>query len=158
MKHGISSKPHVKERHRPVFLAAQADGRHYVGGMPAVAQQLGRNYGSIGNEYCPTTFNAQPTIGGFLDFIEITHAARTVQAVAMLAGMTAIPMPHGSSGTPSDVVAAFMHVVKEAGRVNERTAEALEDGRLDAQERADVGDYLDALIAAAVDMRALVRG
>lgn len=83
---------------------------------------------------------------------------QAAQAVARLAGMTALPIPHAGHGEAMEVMQGFMSVVKEAGRLDMQTAEALEDGKLSVVERQTIAASLDALIAAAVEMRAMVRG
>lgn len=158
MKHAKSINLHVKSRFPAVFRALQADARDYPGGLPAVAEQLGRNYGSLRNAISPTNPNNEPTAELIFELIEACGAHRTVTAIARLGDMTAIPMCDASGGEPADVGNAFMEVVQRAGAVNARTVEALADGRLSSSERDEVADLLDNLISAAVQMRAVVRG
>ena len=158
MKRSSTDRPRPKARFKAVFMGLQADARSYPGGLPELAHQLGRNYGPLRNALCPTTTDAEPTMELVLEVIEATGGQQAAQAVARLAGMTALPIPHAGHGEAHEVMGGFMSVVKEAGKLDMQTAEALEDGRLTAVERQAIAASLDALIAAAVEMRAMVRG
>ena len=157
MKRDNRQRPHVKERYRSVFLALSSEAKAFPGGIAEIARSVGRNPIVLANALNPNQLDAAPTAEGLLEAIEAIGATRTVNAIAGLAGQVSVDVG-AATQSPREVTAAFMHLIKDAGRVNERAAEALEDGRLDADERRDVGELLDHLIAAAVEMRALVRG
>lgn len=158
MKRSIADRKHPKERFRAFYMSLQSDARSYPGGLPELAHQLGRNYGPLRNALGPTNQDAEPTMELVLEIIEATGGQQSAQAIARLAGMTALPIPHAGHGEATEVMSGFMSVVKEAGRLDMHTAEALEDGRLTAVERQAIAASLDALITAAVEMRAMVRG
>lgn len=148
-----------KERYRAVFQALHSEAKHYHGGISGLAQMLGKNPITLANKLNPHNLEQEPTLGDFLSIIDLTSAKRAANAVAMLAGTVAVEVSAIlSESHPRDVFGAFMVLVKEAGDVNHTTAEALEDGGLDYVERNEVADLLDNLIAAAVAMRAVVRG
>jgi hypothetical protein len=158
MKRTYTDRPHPKARFKAFFMGLQTDARSYPGGLPELAHQLGRNYGPVKNALCPTHEDAEPTLELVLEIIEATGGQQAAQAVARLAGMTALPIPHAGHGEATEVMSGFMSVVKEAGRLDMQTAEALEDGKLSVIERQTIAASLDALISAAVEMRAMVRG
>lgn len=158
MKHSNRQRQHVKQRFPAIFRSLQADARDYHGGLPALADQLGRAYGGMKNALCPTNCDSEPTAELIFDVIEATGGHRTVTAIARLGGMTALPLCEMSHGEPADVCAAFLDVARRAGAVSARTVEALADNRLTSAERDEVANLLDDLIGAAVQMRALVRG
>ena len=158
MKRTYTDRPHPKARFKAFFRGLQTDARSYPGGLPELAHQLGRNYGPVRNALCPTNTDAEPTMELVLEVIEATGAQQAAQAIARLAGMTALPIPHAGHGEALEVMQGFMSVVKEAGRLDMQAAEALEDGRLSAVERQTIAASLDALVSAAVEMRAMVRG
>lgn len=153
----MATKPHVKERYRSVFTALSSEAKSYPGGISELARITGRNPTVLANALNPNQLDAAPTAEGLLEVVEAIGAKRTVNAIACLAGQVSVDV--GSSlQSPREVTAAFMHLVKDTAKATEHLAEALEDGRLDADERQSGGALLDELIAAAVEMRALVRG
>jgi len=155
--HSLTTKRHVKERFRPVFTALSSEAKHFPGGIAELARATGRNGIVLANKLNPNQLDAQPTAEDLLELIETIGARRTVNSIARLAGQVAVDVVEAAQ-SPREVMAAFMRVVKDAGALNERTVEAMEDGRLDPAERCDIGSLLDELIAASVEMRALVRG
>lgn len=158
MKRSSTPALHVKQKRAAIFRALQADARDYAGGLPALAQQLGRNYASMRNALNPTNLDSEPTFELVLDVIESTGGARTVPAVAWVGDQTALPAPGLDEGTCEEVTAAFMKLVGKAGKLKVATVQAMADGRICTAERDDLADLLDKLIASGVAMRALLRG
>lgn len=145
MKHSLNEQAHVKQRFRPVALAIQADARAYHGGIPDLADQLGRNYGSLRNALCPTTYNAEPTLSVLLETIEATGGDRTIAAIARLGGKRVVDADCDHSDDSPDSM--LRKLTSKSGHLLSAFAEALEDGRLDSSEKARLADDLDLLAA-----------
>ncbi|NTV11077.1 MAG: hypothetical protein HGA47_09930 [Zoogloea sp.] len=146
----------VKDRFRPVFVALQADAKRFDGGIAELARLMGRNPQVVSNMLNPNS-DATPTAEVVLDVIELAQATTAVNAIALLVGQAAVDVSV-MDRSPRQALEVFMTLVQDAGAATKRAAAALQDGRLDARERNELGPLLDALIAAAVEFRAVVRG
>jgi hypothetical protein len=147
---------HPKEQFRAVFRAMHADLRHWPGGTTAVAEQLGKHAGVLCNKFNPDCLDHAPTLHDWLQVMELIGAKRAASALALLVGQVAVDVPPAED-LPVDVVLAFLDVVQKAGALMSEAASDLADGRLDAQERERAAVVLDALLGAAMQMRALLR-
>lgn len=145
MKHSSNEQAHVKQRFRAVALAIQADARNYHGGLPDLADQLNRNYGSLRNALCPTTYNAEPTLSLLLETIEATGGDRTIAAIARIGGKRVVAADQDDTDDSPDSM--LRKLTSKSGHLLSGFAEALEDGRLDSSEKAKLADDLDVLAA-----------
>lgn len=150
---------HVKEAHAAVVRALQADARHHPGGIQALAEITGRNYGTLRNQLCPTYVDTDLSAHVLLDVVELTGGRLTVPSVAMLGNQTAVPVADATAGgSVVEVSQSFLQAVHEVGILEARTVEALSDGRLSSSERADLVRMATGVIEAASRFRALVTG
>ena len=150
------AKLHVKELFRGVFVALRADMKHRDGGASAVADECGFNAVVLNHKLSPDYRDDTPTLEQFLTVIERGECKRAVAAVAALVGQAAIDVPAGDV-CPKSVIAAFMALLAQAGKLTAQGATDLADGRLDAAERERQAAMLDELIPAAVQYRAVLR-
>lgn len=158
MKRSVARRAHVKERYPSVFRSLQADARDYPGGLPALADQLGRSYGSLRNALGPTNHDSEPTLELFLEILEATGGARSIPATARLGDQTALPFVAHEEGSCAEAVRQFLEFVGHAGAVQAGVVEAVADGRLCSAERTELADLLDDLLRATLSLRAIVRG
>lgn len=158
MKNAFASGLHLKEAHPGVVLALQADARNHPGGLPAIAEITGRNYGTLRNMLCPTFMQQEPPLSLVIDVIELTGGRRTVPAIAQTGNQTALPLVMAGEGTPDEVARAFLDVVGRAGKLEGRTVEALADRLLVTRERVEMVELADDMIRAALQFRALASG
>lgn len=158
MKRSATRRPHVKERWPSIFRSLQADARDYPGGLPALAEQLGRAYGSLRNAVGPTNHDSEPTLELYHEILEATGGPRCIPATARLGDQTALPLVAHEEGSCAETVAQFLEFVGRAGAVQAGVVEAVADGRLCSAERTELADLLDDLLRATLSLRAIVRG
>ncbi len=156
MKRSFVPGSHIKVRHSAVVLALQQDARRYGGGLPELADQLGRNYGTLKNALCPTNYNSEPTAELLLDVIETTGGAQTIAAIARLGGMRAVAVPDNDV-LPASKPELLRHLTATSGRCLAEFAEALGDGVVDADERARLVALLEQLAGQADRILARLR-
>lgn len=146
----------AKAKYRSVFLAMRADAKDF-GGFTAYAALTGRNHQILADQVNPDGGKSPPPMSVLLEFIETAGATRTLNALAYLAHRTTVPLPD-CGRDPVDAMHHFMRLSAKSGAATKCAAEALSDNNLSTQERHQLGLELDALIAAAADFRASLRG
>lgn len=151
------SVDHVKTRYRPVFVAWHGAARRHPGGVTELAHQAGRSPIVLANRINPNCYDHVPTVEDLLFCIESMQAVDVVAAIALLVQRVTVPLPDVPRA-PREVVRAFMELAKRAGDATALAADALGDGRLDADERERLAPLLDALLQATVEFAAVVRG
>lgn len=157
MKRESEGANHPKVRYRSVFSALHAEAKRHDGGITGLAMAIGRNPHSFSNKLNPMHLDSEPTVADLLEAIEHLRSRRACTAIALITDCIAVPVESLECGN-RDVAATFLKLVKHAGIVSEKIAAGLEDGHLDRREMEEAGDVLDSLLAAAVAMRAVVRG
>lgn len=158
MKRETDGVNHPKVRYRAVFAALHAEAKRSPGGISGLALAIGRNPHSFSNKLNPMCLDSEPTVADLLESIEHLQCRRTSTAIALLADCVSVPVDTLPSDGPHNVVASFLKLAKDAGNCTGQIAAALGDGRIDRHERDECGELIDALITAAVAMRAVVRG
>ena len=152
----LVGKEHVKARYRPFFVALHAAAIRSSGGVTALAHMQGRNPHVLANALNPNVFDAAPSADVLLTTMELVQPVEALNALALMMGRTTVPVD-AAPRSPREAMHTFLALVNRSARATELASEALEDGRIDAQERAELGPLLDALIAAAVEFRAVVQ-
>lgn len=148
---------HVKDRFPAVFLAWGSAAKRYPGGITEFAHQAGRNPVLMMHRLNCNNADHVPTLEDLLLSLETMQPEGLLNALALLAGRVTVPLPDAPRA-PREVVQAFLELAKRAGDATALAADALGDGRLDADERARLGPLLDSLMQAAVEFQAVVRG
>lgn len=148
---------HPKTRFRPVFVALHCDAKRYPGGVTALANELGMNPSVLADKLNPNIFDKVPTARELLEVFERTRSVPTANALALLIDRTTVRIGDADA-SPREVVQAFMALTRRASEAMAQGAEALEDGRIDPDERAVLEPMVDELICTAVAFRAFLRG
>lgn len=143
----------TKMRFRSVFIALCADSKRYPGGITALARLEGRNPTVVSDQINPDNFQkSPPTLGTFLELVENGQARRTIQALNYMVGMGAFEFP-AEERNQRDAMHHFLDLSARCSDAIGAAATALEDGRLNAEERESLRLMLDALISVAASFR-----
>lgn len=147
---------HPKDRFRSVFVALHGDAKRHPGGVTAMAQEMGVNPQVLADKLNPNIGEKVPTVRELLEVFERSGSVATGNALALLIDRTTVPVGDAHA-SPREVVQAFMGLTRRASDALAHGAEALENGRLDADERAELEPLVDELVSAAVAFRAFLR-
>lgn len=136
----------TKKRFRSVFIALCADSKSHPGGIAALARLENRNPTVVSDQINPDAQKSPPTLGTFLELIENGQARRTISALNYMVGMGAFVLPT-EERSQRDSLHHFLDLSARCSDAIGTAAKALEDNRLDAEERENLRLMLDALIS-----------
>jgi hypothetical protein len=147
----------IKQTHRALFLALQADAKEYPGGIRAIAEAMGLNGNTLANGINPDHESPPPSFGAILEIIVVAQAKRAVFALAHLVGQ--VPMDFElEPRDPVEAVRLFLSLVSSASNLLGVGSEAAKDGRFCADERRALEPLLLALMKATGELLQSVRG
>ncbi|CAJ49055.1 phage protein [Bordetella avium 197N] len=147
----------IKQSHRALFLALQADAKEYPGGIRAIAESMGMNGNTLANGINPDNEVAPPSFGVIVEIIVLAQARRAVFALAQMVGQ--VPMDiELEPGDPRESVQLFLSLVSSASNLLGVGSEAAKDGRFCAQERRALEPLLLALMKSTGELLQVVRG
>ncbi|MCW5323720.1 hypothetical protein D5039_22020 [Verminephrobacter aporrectodeae subsp. tuberculatae] len=147
----------IKQTHRAMFLALQADAKEFPGGIRAIAEVIGMNGNSLSNGLNPSHEAQPPSFAVILEIIVLAQARRAVFALAHLVGQ--VPMDFElESRSPAEAVRMFLSLVSSASALLGTGAEAAKDGRFDADERRELEPLLLTLMKVTGELLQSVRG
>jgi hypothetical protein len=146
-----------KQKNRALFLAMQADAKDFPGGIRAVAEFMGRNGNTLGNQFNPDHEAAPPSLEVFVELIKLTHGTRSAFAIAQLVDQVLMDVSTDDRN-PAEAVQMFMRLVHEASELFAKGSEFARDLHFDANERKKLEPLLMALIKAAVELLKTTRG
>lgn len=141
----------IKSQHRALFLAMQADAKGFPGGISAVAEYLGRNGSTVGNQLNPDHDATPPSLELLVDLIKLTGGQRTAYALAQLAGQITVDVEFRRV-SHEESVQMFVALVQEAGAAMAKGAEFAADLRFDSSERRALEPLLLKLLTATVEL------
>ncbi len=133
----LTHDEHPKAKFRAVFVSLHGDAKRYPGGITALAHELGMIPAVLADKLSPNIFDKVVTARELLEVFERTRSVATANALALLIDRTTVPVGDAHA-SPREVVQAFMALTRRASEALANGAEALEDGRLDADERAEL--------------------
>jgi len=146
-----------KQKNRALFLAMQADAKDFPGGIRAVAEFMGRNGNTLGNQLNPEHEAAPPSLEVFVELIKLTHGTRSAFAVAQLVDQVLMDVST-EDRNPAESVQMFMRLVHEASELFAKGTEFAKDLKFDATERKEMEPLLMALLKATVELLKTTRG
>jgi len=147
----------IKQTNRSLFLAMQADAKDFPGGIRAVAEFIGRNGNTLGNQLNPDHDAAPPSLEVFVELVKLCQGKRSAFAVAQLVNQ--VPMDVDVDRHPSsDSVPLFMTLLHEASAAFSSGSEFAKDLRFDAEERKKMEPLLMNLLKATAELLKTVRG
>lgn len=147
----------IKQSHRALFLALQADAKEYPGGVRAIAEAMGMNGNTLANGINPDHDAPPPSFGVILEIVIVAQARRTVFALAHLVGQ--VPMDFElEERPPAEAVRLFLSLVASASSLFGTGSEAAKDGRFDADERRQLEPLLLGLMKASGELLQAIRG
>ena len=147
----------IKQSHRALFLALQADAKEYPGGVRAIAEAIGMNGNTLANGINPDHDAPPPSFGVILEIVIVAQARRTVFALAHLVGQ--VPMDFElEPREPAEAVSLFLSLVSSASELLGVGSEAAKDGRFCADERRALEPLLLALMKATGELLQSIRG
>ncbi|MBS1198137.1 MAG: hypothetical protein H6R18_1922 [Proteobacteria bacterium] len=147
----------IKKTNRSLFLAMHADAKDFPGGIRGLAEFLGRNGSTLGNQLNPDHDAAPPSMEVMVDLMKLTNGKRTAFALAQLVGQVPMDMEFAHH-QPCDAVRMFMALVHEASQVFGMGSEFASDLRFDADERKRLEPLLLNLMKATAELLQAVRG
>lgn len=147
----------IKNKHRSLFLAMQADAKDFPGGIRGVAEFMGRNGNTLGNQLNPDHEAAPPSLDVLVELMKLTKGKRTAFALAQLVDQVTMDVQFDHR-SPAESVQMFMALVHEAGDVLGKGSEFAADLRFDAQERKALEPLLMKLLQATVELLHSLRG
>ncbi|WP_241120555.1 phage regulatory CII family protein [Achromobacter xylosoxidans] len=147
----------IKQAHRALFLALQADAKEYPGGVRAIAETMGMNGNTLANGINPDHEAPPPSFSVILEIVVVAQAKRAIFALAHLVGQ--VPMDFElEERPPAEAVRLFMSLVASASSLFGAGSEAAKDGRFDATERRALEPLLLALMKASGELLQAIRG
>lgn len=72
----------IKQAHRALFLALQADAKEYPGGVRAIAETMGMNGNTLANGINPDHEAPPPSFSVILEIVVVAQAKRAIFALA----------------------------------------------------------------------------
>lgn len=150
-------REHPKERYRPFFVALHGAAKRWPGGITELAHHLGRNPKVLADRLNPNLLDKMPHLEEVLLALELVRSPGALNALSLLAGRITVPV-QVSDRAPREVVSSFLSLVERTSVLAGRAAVAVADGRVDADERAELLPLIDELLAGAVEFQAVVRG
>jgi len=146
----------IKQTHRALFMAIQADAKEFPGGIRAIAESMGMNGNTIANGINPDHEAPPASLSTVVEIISLAQARRTVYALAQLVGQ--IPMDFElESREPAEAVRLFLSLVASASKMMGVGSEAAKDGRFCAEERRQLEPLLLALMKATGELMQAIR-
>lgn len=147
----------IKQTHRALFLALQADAKEFPGGISAIAKHLEMNGNTLSNGINPDHEAQPPSMAVIMEIVVLAQARRSVFALAQLVGQ--VPMDFElESREPADAVRLFLSLVSAISAPMSTGSEAAKDGRFDAVERRELEPLLLALMKATGELLQAIRG
>lgn len=147
----------IKQAHRALFLALQADAKEYPGGVRAIAETMGMNGNTLANGINPDHEAPPPSFSVILEIVVVAQAKRAIFALAHLVGQ--VPMDFElEARPPAEAVKLFLSLVKASSELFSTGSEAAMDGRFDADERRALEPLLLALMKASGELLQAIRG
>lgn len=152
----MQEKEHAKVRFGAFFAALHGDVKRAPGGITEAAHRMGLNPTVFSNGLNPHNLGTIPTLGTALEAVVDVQSVRALNALALELGRVTV-LVDAVGRSPAEALGVFMELVQASGAAVSTAAEALQDGRLSADERAVLSPLLEALVVAAVEMAAVVR-
>ncbi len=147
----------IKQAHRALFLALQADAKEYPGGVRAIAETMGMNGNTLANGINPDHEAPPPSFSVILEIVVVAQAKRAIFALAHLVGQ--VPMDFElEERPPAEAVRLFLSLVASASALFGTGSEAAKDGRFDADERRQLEPLLLGLMKASGELLQATRG
>ena len=147
----------IKQSHRTLFLALQADAKDYPGGVRAIAASMGLNGNTLANGINPDHDAAPPSFATILEIVSLAQARRSVFALAQLVGQ--VPMDFElDEREPGEAIRLFLGVVSTASSLLGTGSEAAKDGRFSADERRELEPLLLSVMKACGELLQAIRG
>ncbi|KFJ09115.1 hypothetical protein DR66_2366 [Delftia acidovorans] len=147
----------IKQTHRALFLALQADAKEFPGGISAIAKHLDMNGNTLANGINPDHESAPPSMSAVLEIIVLAQAKRTVFALSHLVGQ--VPMDFElEPRDPADAMRLFLALAGKAGKTVTVTSAAAADGHFCAEDRRTMEPFVLALMKAAGEFLQSIRG
>jgi len=147
----------IKQTHRALFLALQADAKQFPGGIRAIGESMGMNGNTLANGINPDHDAPPPSFGAILEIVMLAQARRAVFAMASMVGQ--VPMDFElEPREPAEAVRLFLSLVASASHLLCAGSEAAKDGRFDADERRALEPLLLALMKSSGELLQSVRG
>lgn len=147
----------IKQSHRALFLALQADAKEYPGGVRAIAESMGMNGNTLANGLNPDHEAAAPSFSVILEIVVLAQAKRTIFALAQLVGQ--VPMDFEMEHRePADAIRLFMVLVNTASQSLATGSERGRDGHFCADDRRALEPLLLSLMKATGELLQAIRG
>lgn len=147
----------IKQAHRALFLALQADAKEYPGGVRAIAETMGMNGNTLANGINPDHEAPPPSFSVILEIVVVAQAKRAIFALAHLVGQ--VPMDFElEERPPAEAVRLFLSLVASASSLFGAGSKAAKDGRFDADERRQLEPLLLGLMKASGELLQAIRG
>ena len=147
----------IKQTHRALFLALQADAKEFPGGVRAIALAMGMNGNTLANGINPDHDAPPPSFGVIVEIVVLAQAKRAVFALAQVVGQ--VPMDFElEQRTPVEAIRLFLSLVSTASTLLGKGSEAAQDGRFDAEERRQLEPMLLSLMQATAELLQSIRG
>lgn len=147
----------IKQTNRAFFLAMQADAKDFPGGIRAVADYMGRNSNTLGNQLNPDHEAAPPSLEVFVELVKLCQGRRSAFAIAQLVEQVTMDLPT-EQHDPAAAVQLFMSLVHEASEVFSTGSEFAKDLRFDGVERKALEPLLMRLLKVTAELLKTVRG
>ena len=146
----------IKQTNRALFLAMQADAKDFPGGIRAVADYMGRNSNTLGNQLNPEHEAAPPSLEVFVELVKLCHGRRSAFAIAQLVDQVTMDLPTAQHDQTASVP-LFMSLVHEASEVFSKGSEFAKDLRFDSLERKALEPLLMQLLKVTAELLKTVR-
>lgn len=147
----------IKQTHRALFLALQADAKEFPGGVRAIAETMGMNGNTLANGINPDHDAPPPSFSAILEIVVLAQAKRTIFALSQIVGQ--VPMDFElEHRTPAEAVRLFLSLASSASELLGTGSEAAKDGRFDADERRTLEPLLLGLMKATAELLQSIRG
>lgn len=149
----------IKQAHRALFLALQADAKEYPGGISAIAKAMGMNGNTLSNGINPDHEALPPSFAVIMEIIVVVQARRAVFALAQTVGQITVDAEtDGDTREPVEAIQLFLSLVSRASELLGKGSEAAKDGRFDAEERRILEPLLVSLMQSTSDLLQSIRG
>lgn len=149
----------IKETHRALFLALQADAKEYPGGIRGLAEVIGINGNTLANGFNPDHEAQPPSFAVIVESIVLMQGKRSVFYMTRLVNQYPVDMDIDiGTHTGKQVVESFLTLVMASSNTLSHGSESAKDGVFDAKERNELEPLLLEMIKAATELLQLVRG
>lgn len=147
----------IKQSHRALFLALQADAKEFPGGITAIAKHLEMNGNTLANGINPDHDAQPPSMSVIIEIVVLAQAKRAVFTLSQLVGQ--VPMDFElESRDPAEAVRLFLSLVQSASKTLGVGSEAAQDGHFCADDRRTLEPLLLALMKATGELLQSIRG